>query len=95
MGKPDPYPKFAGRWPKSHGFKPLDVARDATVSGPTRRETGPAQHGNAVVTGPVTWRTVQQEYTGTAMGLATMHKSNTVPVFDPQHAIEIARMRRG
>lgn len=35
-------------------------------------------------------------YTGTAMkGIGTMHKSNSVPVFSDEEAIEIARMRRG
>ena len=35
-------------------------------------------------------------YTGTAMiGIATMHKSNSVPVFSVQEAIEISKMRRG
>lgn len=34
-------------------------------------------------------------YTGTAMkGVATMHKSNSVPVFDDQHLVDIANMRR-
>ncbi len=34
-------------------------------------------------------------YTGTAMkGVATMHKSNMVPVFDEQHLVDIANMRR-
>ena len=37
----------------------------------------------------------QQVYTGTAMrGVATMHKSNAVPVFSEQDAIDIAKMRR-
>lgn len=35
-------------------------------------------------------------YTGTAMmGIATMHKSNAVPVFSEEQAKEISRMRRG
>ena len=35
-------------------------------------------------------------YTGTAMlGIATMHKSNSVPVFSQKEAIEISKMRRG
>jgi hypothetical protein len=35
------------------------------------------------------------KYTGTLIkGIATMHKSNAVPVIDDQHAIDIARMRR-
>ena len=35
-------------------------------------------------------------YTGTAMiGIGTLHKSNAVPVFSQEDAIEISRMRRG
>lgn len=34
-------------------------------------------------------------YTGTSMvGVATMHKSNAVPVFDSEHAKEVSSMRR-
>lgn len=29
------------------------------------------------------------------IGISTMHKSNAVPVFNPDHAKEITRMRRG
>lgn len=36
------------------------------------------------------------KYTGTAMmGIATLHKSNAVPVFSQEDAVEISRMRRG
>jgi len=35
-------------------------------------------------------------YTGTAcIGIATLHKSNAVPVFSQQDAIDISKMRRG
>lgn len=35
-------------------------------------------------------------YTGTAMkGIGTMHKSNSVPIFTDEQAVEIATMRRG
>ena len=35
-------------------------------------------------------------YTGTKMlGIGTMHKSNSVPIFSDQEAVEIATMRRG
>jgi hypothetical protein len=35
-------------------------------------------------------------YTGTAIkGIGTMHKSNAVPVFSDEEAVEISRMRRG
>ena len=38
----------------------------------------------------------QQVYTGTLIkGIATMHKSNAVPVIDEQQMIDISRMRRG
>lgn len=38
----------------------------------------------------------QQTYTGTSMmGIATLHKSNAVPVFSAEDAVEISRMRRG
>jgi hypothetical protein len=38
----------------------------------------------------------EMQYTGDKlMGIATMHKSNMVPVFKQEDAIEIARMRRG
>lgn len=28
------------------------------------------------------------------LGIATLHKSNMVPIFDPEHAKDVARMRR-
>ena len=40
--------------------------------------------------------TVHKVYTGTkVLGIATMHKSNAVPVFAAEEAIEISKMRRG
>jgi hypothetical protein len=36
-----------------------------------------------------------QEYTGSAVvGISTLHKSNAVPVFSQQEAIDISKMRR-
>lgn len=38
----------------------------------------------------------QQTYTGSNMiGIGTLHKSNAVPVFSEEDAVEISRMRRG
>lgn len=35
-------------------------------------------------------------YTGTKVkGIGTMHKSNAVPIFSDEQAVEISRMRRG
>ena len=43
-----------------------------------------------------TFKREKNQYTGTAMiGIASMHKSNFVPVFDGQHAVDLAKMRRG
>jgi hypothetical protein len=37
-----------------------------------------------------------KQYTGTKVkGIATMHKSNAVPVFSDDEAVEISKMRRG
>ena len=44
--------------------------------------------GNATLKAP-------KVYTGTKVkGIATMHKSNAVPVFSDEEAVEISRMRR-
>lgn len=38
----------------------------------------------------------QQSYTGSNMiGIGTLHKSNAVPIFSQEDAVEISRMRRG
>ena len=37
-----------------------------------------------------------QQYTGTAVvGIATMHKSNAIPVFSVEDAKDVSKMRRG
>ena len=49
-------------------------------------------------TGAITPKREPMQYTGERklIGIATMHKSNAVPIFedDKQHAVDIARMRR-
>ena len=43
-----------------------------------------------------TARKEPMKYTGTLIkGIATMHKSNAVPIINKQEALDIARMRRG
>jgi hypothetical protein len=40
-------------------------------------------------------RRTDQEYTGTKVkGIGTMHKSNAVPIFSDEEAIDISKMRR-
>jgi hypothetical protein len=66
-----------------------------SLSYPPGRE--PKQHIPSRDTGVgVAARPEDKVYTGTAMlGVATMHKSNSVPVFSQEDAVEISRMRRG
>lgn len=60
---------------------------------PPGRES--AKLPSKVTPGGSTAKRDAQQYTGTKMlGVATMHKSNTVPVFSEQEAEEIAKMRR-
>lgn len=55
----------------------------------TRNIPSLGMSGNAVKTEP-------KVYTGTkVLGIATMHKSNAVPVFSDEEAQDISRMRRG
>lgn len=67
-----------------------------TVSTPYRRET---QHIPSLVTTVDTNSCAKREpikYTGTLIkGIATMHKSNAVPVIDEEQMRDISRMRRG
>lgn len=64
------------------------------LGAPAGRDTGPRipsrdTGGNATLAAP-------KVYTGTKVkGIATMHKSNAVPVFSDEEAVEISRMRRG
>jgi len=63
------------------------------IKQPYRRET-PRYPSHSAGVGVGT-KTDNNIYTGTSMrGIATMHKSNSVPVFDDQHAKDLARMRR-
>jgi hypothetical protein len=61
----------------------IPEGRNTTAHIPSR-DTG----GNATLKAP-------KVYTGTKVkGIATMHKSNAVPVFSDEEAVDISRMRR-
>jgi hypothetical protein len=89
------------QWLKSHqNAKPIKAVKtdwlkdySKSLSVPVGRitkhapslDTGP---GNAALAAP-------KVYTGTkVLGIATMHKSNAVPVFNSEEAVEISKMRR-
>jgi hypothetical protein len=64
------------------------------LTAPPGRST--SNHIPSVNTGGTATMAPPKVYTGTKVkGIATMHKSNAVPVFSDEEAIEISRMRRG
>lgn len=63
------------------------------VQKPYRRET-PEIKSLPFTAGPCV-KPPDKVYTGTAIkGIGTMHKSNAVPIFSNEDAVEIAKMRR-
>jgi len=64
------------------------------LSAPVGRTT--STHIPSRVTAGGSTAAVTKVYTGDKiLGIATMHKSNAVPVFSDEQAVEISRMRRG
>ena len=61
---------------------------------PYRRDTGPRIPSRMTSWDPCT-KPPEKVYTGTnIVGIATMHKSNAVPVFSDEEAVDISKMRR-
>lgn len=60
-----------------------------------RRDTGP-RHESKPDTIGVALKAPDKIYTGEAMiGIGQLHKSNAIPVFSKEDAIDISKMRRG
>lgn len=85
-------------WLAKHGIDPKAKRKETFESlkrepEPYRRET---KHYPSLGMGVgVAVKVEPQRYTGTLIkGIATMHKSNAVPIIDDQHAKDIAHMRR-
>ena len=67
---------------------------DYKLSAPVGRTT--SNHIPSRVTEGGSTAPVHKVYTGTKiLGIGTMHKSNAVPIFSDEQAVEISRMRRG
>lgn len=73
---------------------PVSASNLPATPSPYRRDTGPRIP--SVDTGQGTAAAVpSKQYTGTLIkGIATMHKSNAVPIIDEEQAIAVAHMRR-
>lgn len=64
------------------------------VNKPFVRDTGPKINSLPFTGGPCL-KSPDKVYTGTAIkGIGTMHKSNAVPIFTDEQAVEISKMRR-
>jgi hypothetical protein len=64
------------------------------LSAPVGRTT--SNHIPSLVTAGGSTAPVTKVYTGDKiLGIATLHKSNAVPVFSQQEAVDISKMRRG
>lgn len=84
-------------WLKSHQTsKPIKSTSNQLtykLSVPVGRET--VRHPSLNTGNGVATKASPKVYTGTNMlGIATMHKSNAVPVFNSEAAVEISKMRR-
>jgi hypothetical protein len=80
----------------NNGRKSKPVVVDLpTIAKPKLRDTGTAPRSlNTWTVGAVSSKQ-SQHYTGIKIvGIGTLHKSNAVPIFSDQEAIEIATMRR-
>ena len=77
---------------KQRGLKaPVLQAKPA----PYRRDTGP-RIASLETTGAQCVCPPEKVYTGDAMiGISVLHKSNAVPVFRQEDAVDISKMRRG
>lgn len=72
----------------------LDSAKSPVVTKAFIRDTGPRIESLPFTAGPCT-KPEQKVYTGDKIkGIGTMHKSNAVPIFSDEEAIDIAKMRR-
>ena len=92
------------KWLRKMNAHPEQIARNkeknaniSILSVPDYRTSGNSVPTSDVIPGGSTAPAERQIYSGERrlLGVATMHKSNMVPVFDTKDAKDIARMRRG
>lgn len=88
--------KLKSKWQCSadKSKKKINSVKLPTEVGVYVRDTPNISSLNSWVTGSVSSKQ-NKTYTGTSMiGISTLHKSNAVPVFSQQEAVEISKMRR-
>ena len=78
---------------RSRGLSAPSLSTSYSLTIPEGRNT--TAHIKSVDTGGNATLKPAKVYTGTKVkGIATMHKSNAVPVFSDEEAVDIAKMRR-
>ena len=92
--------KLKTKWAVPPKEKKVGKIRDTLQSSGYRLTTPPGRTTTHNIPSRVTeghsTATVHKVYTGDkVLGIATMHKSNAVPVFRAEDAVEISKMRRG
>ena len=96
--------RYHDKWLRKMGAHPDQIseskkknAGSSVLSVPDYRSSGNSVPTSDVIPGGSTAPAERQIYSGERrlLGVATMHKSNMVPVFDSQDAKDIAKMRRG
>ena len=85
------------QWLESHAPKKAVVTKSTTftysLSTPPGRET--VRYPSLNTVGGTATKAAPKVYTGDKMlGIATLHKSNSVPVFRKEDAVDISKMRR-
>ena len=91
--------EIVGRWASVTKFAKTSAPKMPLVSA-TKAHKEPERRSqpypSLVTPGGSTAPVKSQQYTGTLiMGIATMHKSNLVPVLNGDDAVDVAKMRRG
>lgn len=77
-----------GKWTRKVFYDPLQAS--------TYHRPSPQVPSVGILAGTMQFRKPEMRYTGDKLlGIATMHKSNSVPVFKQEDAEDIAKMRRG
>ena len=96
--------RYHDKWLRKMGAHPDQIkeskknnASVSILSVPDYRSSGNSVPTSDVIPGGSTAPKERQVYSGERrlLGVAVMHKSNMVPVFDSEDAKDIAKMRRG
>jgi N-acetylglucosamine-6-phosphate deacetylase len=78
---------------RKHAMSAPSLSGNYSLSIPAGRNT--TAHIKSIDTGGNATLKAPKVYTGTKVkGIATMHKSNAVPVFSDEEAVDISKMRR-